>query len=129
MKIVVDSYAWIKHIDLSVVQQQAIKGALTVRPRKVGNFPGQKDPDPIHLYDERFGELGMARGYLASKIGAPGVEVEWNVTDGAPGAWGPEVIFEGSLRDEQTRALDEVVRKLKGGPTLGGIVRAAPGWG
>lgn len=127
MKVVVDTWAWVSKEDLTIVQLQALRAALTVVPRKVGDYPGDEDPKPIKLFVETDTHIGVAREYFLSRR-KPEHEVVFNTTEGDHAAWNGPFVFAGTLREEQTQAIAEVSAQLKSG-TLGGIIRAAPGWG
>jgi len=123
-KVIVDSMAWVRKSDLAEVQLEALRRNLTLIP-KAG--PYGDAPAPILLYQENAEWFGMARAYYLARR-QPHHEVEFRCRPGAAWpeglTWNPEV----TLRPEQQRALDEVTTAFRGG-VLGGIVRAAPGWG
>lgn len=107
---------------------QALKHTLTIRPRKVGDHPGEK-PKPIEMFVEREDYFGVPREYfLANKRTEH--EIELDVTDGDSTRWAGPVSFnkERRLRPEQERAVSTVVDSFSAGG-LGGIVRAPCGFG
>jgi superfamily II DNA or RNA helicase len=126
MKVVVDAWAWLPKSELSLIQLQAIKHALTVRPRKVGDHPGEP-PGPIDLFIETEDRIGVPREYFLSNQ-KHSHEIEYRLTEGDHARWAGPLEFSGSLRPEQEKALQTVVERLHNG-NLGGIVRAVPGWG
>jgi superfamily II DNA or RNA helicase len=125
MDIIVDSWAWLPKAELTDLQIKALKLNLTVHPRKVGDHPGEP-PGPIELFVERGDKIGIPREYFLANR-KPGHRYTLNLSEG--GEWPSPLKFGGTLRPEQERALAEVTAKLNSGTTLGGIVRASPGWG
>lgn len=125
-RVIVDSWAWIDASALTTIQKQSLRYSLTVKPRKVGDFPGP-DPEIIKLYVERENLIGVARDYFFSKAQRVH-DIDLQVCMGDKTHWPGELQLNAILRDEQTKALDSVVNQLRG-VKLGGIVRAAPGWG
>jgi superfamily II DNA or RNA helicase len=128
MKVLVDSWAWVGKNDLGSGQLEALRKALTIVPRKVGDHPGDP-PSPISLFSETSAAFGMPRQFFLRRR-KPAHDVEYRVTTGDMSTWpGPLKLVEGfTLREEQARAKVSVVGQLKGG-SLGGIVRAPCGWG
>lgn len=126
MKVIVDAWAWLPKSELSLVQIQALKHALTIKPRKVGDHPGDP-PDPIHLYVDGEDLFGVPREYFLSnkKLGH---EIEFRLTDGDHARWAGPLEFSGTLREEQEKALATAIGRLQSDRT-GGIIRAVPGWG
>lgn len=97
---------------------------LTVRPRKVGDFPGD-DPEPIHLFCHNGRSFGVPREFFFANR-RPAHRVDLQVSEGSED-WRPAA-FVGTLRPEQQMALDEVVGQFKAG-RLGGVLQAKPGYG
>ena len=124
----IDSWAWVNKSDLGANQLEALRKALTIVPRKVGDHPGDA-PSPISLFSETSASFGMPRQFFLKRR-KPAHEVEMRVSTGDMSLWpGPLKLVDGfTLREEQARAKVEVVGLLRGG-SLGGIVRASPGWG
>jgi superfamily II DNA or RNA helicase len=131
MQVTVDGWAWLPKADLSTIQVQTIRHALTLKRKKVGDHPGD-DPEPIYLYSNTADYLGVPRQYFFEKRKAGTSEVNLQVTEGNkawwPGDAGLTLNPEVTLRAEQQAALSKVSGLFRGG-TLGGIVRAVPGWG
>lgn len=126
MKVTIDTWAWVSKDDLSLTQLQALKAALTIHPRKVGDHPGEA-PGPIKLYVEVGNSIGMAREYYLARR-KPEHQVSFETTEGNQELWNGPFIFAGELRDEQQEAVATVSKLLKEGAT-GGLIRAVPGWG
>lgn len=126
MKIIVDSWAWLQKADVSPAQLEALRKALTITPRKVGDHPGEA-PAPLRLYSENSVVLGVPRQFFMSRR-KPAHEVEFRTTEGDKSSWPGDLKFNGTLRPEQARGKVEVSGLLKAGH-LGGLVRAVPGWG
>jgi len=122
----VGSRAWVPKEELTRDQLVSLKKALTIQPVKVGDHPGDP-PGPLPLYEERDGVIGLPRQYFMERK-RDHHEVELEVTDGDHARWAGPLRFSGTLRPEQGKAVKEVLRKFRGG-VLGGLVRAAPGWG
>jgi superfamily II DNA or RNA helicase len=128
MDIIADGWVWFDK-RLIGLKLQTLKNILTIQPRKVGDYPGE-DPKPIYLYEEQENRIGIARefyfggGYrdILGKGDSWVCEGDSMCFDICP------LKFKGVLRSEQAEALEEVLRKFKGG-LLGGIVKAPPGWG
>ena len=125
MRVTVDAWAWLPKADLTPLQVQATRAALTIQPSKVGNHPGEA-PGPIKLYTETEDRIGIPREYFLAR--RKNHEVEFHVTDGNFDLWAGPLQFSGSLRPEQQKAVGYVTQVLQAGQ-LGMIVRAAPGWG
>lgn len=125
MDVRVDSWAWLPKSGLTSDQIVNMEQMLTVRPQKVGDYPGD-DPKPILLYQHGDNEFGVPREFFYSNRRAAH-RVDLQVTEGMKDSWWPAE-FVGTLRSEQKAAVDEVVSMFKAG-RLGGIVQAKPGWG
>lgn len=126
MQVTLDAWAWIPTTGLTLVQRQALKATLTIHPRKVGDHPGEA-PGPIRLFTERGDLMGVPRAYFLDNQKQRN-DITYNVTEGRKDLWAGPIKFSGTLRPEQTKAVQEVVARLRGG-ALGGIIRAVPGWG
>jgi superfamily II DNA or RNA helicase len=126
MKVIVGEWAWLPRSELSLVQRQALEETLTIRPRKVGDHPGDP-PEPIKLFvDSPDSDLfGIPREYFLSNR-KPHHEVVYQVTSG--GEWPGDVEFRGTLREEQEKAVATAVSRMTS-DRLGGLVRAVPGFG
>ena len=128
MKVVVDAWAWLPKSELSLIQLQALRHALTVQPRKIGEFADDEAPQPIELFRETKDAIGVAREYFFAHRRA-NHEVDYQVSEGNKDLWPGPIDFVGTLRDEQERALATAIDKISNGSGLGGIIRAVPGWG
>jgi superfamily II DNA or RNA helicase len=126
MKVRIDAWAHLPKESLTHMQQSAIKAALTIMPKKMGNFPGEA-PQPLRLYAETDKVLSVPRAYY-TKYRKPEHEIEDCTLLGNKSLWSGPLNFEGSLRPEQQRAVRTVVDAFQGGE-YGGIVRAATGFG
>jgi superfamily II DNA or RNA helicase len=126
MLVTVDGWAWVAKESLTFVQLQALKKSLTVRPRKVGDHPGDP-PKPIKLYEEQDDRIGIAREYFFQKSRGDS-EVELQVSNGTKASWPGPIVFNGALRDEQERGVAAIVKAFRG-RKLGGILRAPCGFG
>lgn len=134
MKVVVDSWAWLEKDEMTGVQLQSLKGALTIYPRKVGDHPGEV-PGKLELYHETDDLLAIPRGYFIAKR-KHNNDVRWYVTDGRTDLWPGDLHFEGELRSRQAEAAIAILRALREGrPTpstprsMGGILRAPTAFG
>jgi superfamily II DNA or RNA helicase len=110
---------------MTPLQIQATRAALTIQPVKIGNHPGEV-PGPIKLYVETDDRLGIPREYFLAR--RKNHDVEFQVTDGNKDLWAGPLTFAGSLRPEQSKAIEFVSGAFLAGQT-GMIIRAAPGWG
>jgi superfamily II DNA or RNA helicase len=126
MRVVVDAYAWIPKNELTSKQLLTLKSLLTVIPRKVGDHPGEA-PGPLYLYREEGDRIGVPRQFFLDRR-KDRHQVEFEVTDGDLARWAGPLHFSGRLRSEQQKAVASTITKFRNG-TLGGIIRADPGWG
>lgn len=124
MDVIVDGWAWLPKSELTPDQIVNMEQMLTVRPQKIGDYPGE-EPKPIPLYEHRDGAFGIPREFFFSNR-RPVHNVEMRVTEGSDDWWPAE--FVGTLRPEQKVAVDDVEAMLHAG-RLGGIIQAKPGWG
>jgi superfamily II DNA or RNA helicase len=126
LKVRVSGWAELPKADLTEMQLVALKAKLTVYPRKVGDHPGDP-PGPIKLFREAETVIGVPREFfLANK--RPHHEIEYDLSEGRKDLWPGSLEFKGDLRDEQNLALQTITGLFRTG-TLGGILRASPGWG
>lgn len=126
MKIRVDAWAWIPKDSLTFTQMQALRAALTVIPRKVGDYPGEK-PGPIHLFVDTPTHIGIAREYYRL-FKQPQHETDLQVSDGLKELASPIGEFTFTLRPAQAEAVGKIVEAYKSDET-GGMLQAAPGTG
>jgi len=126
VRITIDSYAWASKTDLSSAQLDALRKALTVTPRKVGDHPGEA-PGPIRLFSENAARFGMPRQFFLGRR-KPAHEVEYRTTEGNKTFWPGDLKFVGKLREEQIKGLQTITGLFWAG-SLGGIARAVPGFG
>ncbi len=127
MKVVVDAWAWLPKAELTLVQLQGIRHALTIQPRKVGDHPGEA-PGPLELFKDEPDRVGIPREYFLANR-RPHHEVEFRTTKGDHTRWAGPIAFVGRLREEQERAIQTVIDRTSGEVCCGGLVRAVPGWG
>lgn len=127
MKVTISNLVWIKKSDLTLVKLQAIKAALTIRPRKIGNFPGPP-PSLIMLYRETPTEIGVAREFFLERK-HDGHELVDERSTGGDSAWDTHPIkFSATLREAQQHALDALISAFDTDVT-GGMLRAPCGSG
>lgn len=126
MKVKIDAWAWLPKDELSLVQLQALRSALTIYPKKVGDHPGDA-PGPLELFVEEEHRIGVPREYFLSTKQL-NHEITYDVSEGDKERWGGPLEFAGTLRPEQENAVSSVVQKLRTN-YLGGILKAVPGWG
>jgi superfamily II DNA or RNA helicase len=128
MKVItVNAWAWIPKVGLTLTQLHGLRAALTILPRKVGDYPGEA-PGPIKLFVEDDLHIGVAREYFMARRRDDHV-VEFDTTEGDKELWNGPFVFAGQLREEQAQAVAHVSGLFKAGDTTGGIIRAVPGWG
>jgi superfamily II DNA or RNA helicase len=121
MHVRIDSWAWFDKAELGPAKIWALKKRLTIVPRKT--HP-KSEPETLYLWHETEHEIGVPREYF-EQFARKQHDIEYGVTEGYPLS---PVSFEGTLRPAQQQALDQVVPRLQDG-RLGGIVKAATGWG
>jgi superfamily II DNA or RNA helicase len=128
LKVTVDSRAWIPKDELTADQLVQLRNILTIIPKKVGDHPGPL-PKPVLLYQETPTHIGVPRQYFMERR-KPRHIIDLQVTEGDKARWrGPvEYSSEFPLREPQRDALEAIKAKFERG-TLGGILRAKPGWG
>jgi len=124
MDVIIDSYAWASKAALTEEQLTKLRAHLTVTPSVY-----EGEPKPILLYRENDQFFGMPRQYYLDRQ-RPTHRVEYRVTDGDKSAWPGDLAFTKakSLREEQRLALRTIATAFRGN-TLGGLLRAPPGWG
>lgn len=117
-----------KKADLGVSALQVLKQKLTIEPKKQADSE-EEDKGPLYLYTETDDEIGIARDYFLQNQRSHH-EVEWDLSEGDKSTWPEDLKFtpERKLRAEQDSALLTVKTAFRSG-TLGGIVKAPPGWG
>lgn len=125
MEVVVDSWAWLPKRDLTFSQLHMLKKNLTVVPRKM--VQQAEESKPVYLFNETATHLGIPREYFNDNR-KPTHKVVMNTTLGNAARAAPMGRFTGILRAEQQMAIDTVHAALLGG-RMGGILRAAPGFG
>lgn len=126
MDVRVDSFAWLPKSSLSASQIASLKNDLTLVPRTM--VSGEDPVEPLYLYKETDGEIGLAREYFYRHRRSANVLPNWTL--GRRDIYTPMGDFRAELRQEQQQCLDVVTNRFQfeaGG--LGGIIRAAPGWG
>jgi superfamily II DNA or RNA helicase/intein/homing endonuclease len=126
MRVLIGAWAWINKEDIDALDVQKLRKALTIYPRKVGDHPGDPPP-PVYLYEDTPTHLGIPRQYFLQRMQRKH-DVTWDVTAGNIDEWGGPLKFHGTLRSEQQQAIDEISRLLEKG-SLGGVLKASPGWG
>ena len=125
MKVILSNWAWIEKVSLTPVQRKRIRDDLTIYPKKVGDYPGD-DPEPIELFVETPTAIGVAREYFMNNR-SQSHDIDVRVTDGTKQC-DFDLEFAGTLREEQSAALHEILTRFRNG-TFGGVLRASPGWG
>lgn len=128
MNVEVGGWAFMPKGELTDLKLQQLKAMLTIRPRKVGDHPGEPPP-PIKLYTEdRQGFIGVPRQFFHEHKREHHV-LEDVMSLGRKDLWaGPGLKFTGTLREEQEKALKVVSSRFKA-DVWGGIIRAPCGWG
>jgi superfamily II DNA or RNA helicase len=132
MNVRVGEWAWIPKSELAFSALQAMKHSLTIYPKRITGFgtdDDKEDEGPIELFTETDTEIGVAREYfLSNRRGEH--EIRYELSDGSKASWPGNVAFtkEKTLRPEQQTGLLAVLTAFRGGK-LGGMVKAAPGWG
>ncbi len=125
MKVVIDTFAWVDKSELSVTQLQALRAELTIYPRAAPGF-NEETPQPLYMYQETDTHFGVARDWFLQKRKNLH-QIEYRVCDGDKSLWKP-LNFRGTPRPEQAQGIRAIVQQFRGGK-LGGLLRAAPGWG
>ena len=117
----VGKLAWLK-ID-GVKNIDALKNNLTIMPKDSGY--GKEAPKPVLLYLIKGDYIGIPRQYFLSRAGSS--NIEFTHTDGLP--MNSDVVFNGTLMEDQQKALDIVSRRLSDNMILGGIINMPVGTG
>lgn len=125
MKVILSNWAWIQKASLTPTQRKRILDDLTLYPKKVGDFPGD-DPEPIELFVETPTAVGVAREYFLNNR-SQSHDLDIRVTDGIKQC-DFDLEFAGTLREEQSAALHEILSRFRNN-TYGGVLRASAGWG
>lgn len=131
MKVRVGSWAWLPKSELPFSALQAMKHSLTIFPvaSSFGNDDEEEDKGPLELFQETDTEIAVAREYfLSNRRGEH--DITYETTEGSKKSWPGDVCFnkERTLRQEQQTGLIAVTSAFRSGK-LGGMVKAAPGWG
>jgi superfamily II DNA or RNA helicase len=120
MRVRIDGYVWLSASELDQLQASWLKNQLSV-PR-VGN-----ERSLVHCYDEREGQLGIAREFFFGKLTKEHA-ITINVSQGDP--WRDGIPTEGpKVVDENRQALEMVKESLNVRLPAGGILCAPAGWG
>ncbi len=127
MKVHVSSWAWVDRSDLTDDQLTALKRQLTIRPKKVGDHPGDP-PGPISLWTQEDDRIGMPRQYFLEKQSAHH-QVTTDFIDGNKAGWPGDLKFSGTLNADQEKGVDSVVQAFTRDQKSGGLLQAVPGWG
>jgi len=123
MDIRVDSWAWFEKRQLGYEKIRRLKLALTVTTR--ATHP-KAEAHTLRLWTETKTEFGVPREYFFGNAQL-NHNVELFVTEGLSSMWPGDIKFVGQLRPGQRLAFQRVRPILD--RKLGGIVKAATGWG
>lgn len=131
MEVILSGRAWLPVSEIEPLRLTALKKRLTKKPHIPPDYRFDEEPDPVQVYEESNGFIGVPRGFFLKHA-----NIEHKILDErVRGTEIPEPrrVFEGSTSgnerfEEQTRALEEV-KKLYGSGSVGGIVQAVPAWG
>ena len=127
MQVIVDGRVWIDKEDLSEQQEENLKGALTVFPSKTSEYETE-DPDPIPLWAERDGMLGVPRGFFEEKSSTEHKKI-YRVSDGTPMGKVESLMSFGPPYEEQTNAIEKAIKYTEDNEYGGWILKAGCGFG
>lgn len=68
MKVRIDGRVWLPMDELTIHQIDNIRDQLVVYPRKTTDIATKKEPDPIFMFEENDGYLGVPRGWYVKNI-------------------------------------------------------------
>lgn len=126
MQVRISDWAWLPLEEFPADKLTALKRRLTVQPRRT-SVHQDADPEPIKLFCERNGSIGVPRSFFVQQNRLSGRTHE--ITDETSrGSHPVDLRFNGELKEDQKRALAAVLEDRDRG-SYGGIVQAAPGWG
>ena len=159
MRVIVDGYAWLNPAEMEPVQLDWIKRQLTLIQSVSKEYQSRSEAAivPCYVEDKERGLIGIAREFFFEKA-TRNHQVEYQVSmgdewpdrkepekleDGSLPAWAAHrsddpkqlTFFDtehnapGSLRDEQSRALELSVSHLQFRSATGGIIQAPTAWG
>lgn len=126
MKVKITGYAWMSKDDLTPLQVEGIKHALTIWPQFSKDYPPE-DPKPVLLYKEYQNLIGLTPEFFLQNR-KPHHDIEYAYTTGDKSGW-EELAFKAKLRDEQSAALKALIDYWKDPNHLGCMVQAPTGWG
>lgn len=123
MPVIVDGLAWLPTAEYKPETLERLRGKLTKTPK----VWGAAEVDPIKLYVDRPGYLGIPREYFLERAGSAPFELR--TTYGDPTAWRTApVAFAGKLRPPQETAVTALLDAWRA-KNLGSILQALPGTG
>jgi superfamily II DNA or RNA helicase len=131
MDVSVDRMAWVDRGRLTDEQLKRLRKDLTIRPKKVGDHPGDP-PEPIHLLSEANGRVGMPRAFYLDRTRDHHNITYDGMVSGRTGVWSddtPQWNPERELRASQQRGVSTVVNAFRSFSSYGGVLKAVPGWG
>lgn len=121
MRVKISDYAWFDASELTRLNIEKLKGALTIKRRRTHRL--QDDPAPVLLYREDGGRFGIPRSFFLEHRRREH-QIELCVSNGSP----ISVDFVGELTKDQLASVDTIVRDRQNGG-LGSIIQATTGWG
>lgn len=125
MNIELGRMAWLPLDAMTEDHVIAIKQKLTVIPRSTSEY---SDPQPISLWEERPGYLGVPREWFFL-TSTKAHNVTHDIAEGkSPSVASLKFADKVTLRPEQKETLEKFYAEFTGGK-LGGILQAAAGWG
>lgn len=131
MQVILSDRVWLPISEMEPLRVTRLKEMLTKTPYIAPDYRFDEEPEPVELFEERNGFIGVPRGFFMSNA-----RIDHQVVDErSSGEEIPEeqCAFEGVISgsdrfNEQTQAL-EIVQSLYGQGASGGIVQAVPAWG
>ncbi len=128
MKCVVNGWVWLPKRELTSSQMAKIKTQLTVTPQKPTDFPGSKPPEPIRMYQDKNGMLGIPRGFFVSRS-RRNPEQLIQVSDGSSMATFPSRLRMDGPYVEQGSALEAMLDFTRTREWGGFLLQASCGFG
>jgi len=131
MDVILSGWAWLPTKELDRFALDNLKQELTKTPKVARDYEDMTESEPVEMYLERDGFIGVPRQYFLEKAvrqheihdeRSAGLLIDQDRCSFLGATSGHE------RWDEQTKAIEEI-RKEFGSGSAGGIVQAVPAWG
>jgi len=125
MHVKIADWAWFSLSEFPASKLSMLKRELTVKPRRT-SVHQKVDPEPIKLYRESRGHIGVPRSFFTQQVALSGRK--HHIDDQTSVGRELDIKFNGELKEDQKRGMAKVIEDRDSG-SYGGIIQAAPGWG